>query len=201
MWCFVVCEGHLNLSLLCISICCQPFQTEFALPSKKTIYVFSPRSGLYKSCIELVGRGGRICPSHLTPWRPRSCGVEERQTPKPPAVWQSRVCRSPWHWEQGLDGLSLDGLSMVWVAHLHLWLRGLQSVWGDGRNVARKLICGAMFTVSHVASSRGSKIRSAFPLLTQQTGLEIKIVSNTLWIFSSSVEILRVYVFVLFFTT
>lgn len=36
--------------------------------------------------------------------------------------------------------------------------------------------------------------------LTQQTGLEIKIVSNTLWILSSSVEILRVYVFMLFFT-
>lgn len=36
--------------------------------------------------------------------------------------------------------------------------------------------------------------------LTQRTGLGIKIVSNTLWIFSSSVEILRVYVFTLFFT-
>lgn len=57
MWCFVVCGGHLNLSLLCISICSQPFQVEFALPS---INVFSPRSGLCKSSTELLGRGGTI---------------------------------------------------------------------------------------------------------------------------------------------
>lgn len=50
----------MNLSLLCISICSQPFQIEFALPSKKSIGVSSPRSGLYKGCTELLGRGGRI---------------------------------------------------------------------------------------------------------------------------------------------
>lgn len=102
--------------------------------------------------------------------------------------------------EQGLEAalpLGLDSLSMQWGTPCICAWEGLQSLWSDGRNIAHKLIRGAMFTVYCIANSKGSKIRSAFPL-TQWTGSEIKIVSNTLWIFSSSVEILRVCVFTLF---
>lgn len=63
-------------------------------------------------------------------------------------AWMPRAC--PWE------------VMREWL----LCVRGLQSMWGDGRNAVRKLICGAMFTMPRVANSKGSKSRSAFSLFS-----------------------------------
>lgn len=71
-WIFLCCA---------LSISSQPFQVEFPLPSEKNIDISSPRSGLYKGCTELLGKGGRICLS-LSASPLGELDTVERQTQK-----------------------------------------------------------------------------------------------------------------------